>query len=100
MFYGGGESKQRGAQHDGKTGPGIHPQDAGVGQRITGQGLHEGTGQPQRRTGQQASKGTGQAGIQHNSTVRALTGAGQGIDKHGDGQRFCANQQAECSGKN
>ncbi|MNT19519.1 hypothetical protein D3C72_1547810 [compost metagenome] len=100
MFAGGGKTKQRRAEDDSKTGTGVNAENAGVGEGIAGQGLHQRTGEAKRRTGQQPGKGARQTGVQHNNAVCALAGTGQSIDDRGCGQRFRANQQAECNSKN
>ncbi|MNT19512.1 hypothetical protein D3C72_1547740 [compost metagenome] len=99
MFGGGGEAKQRRAEDDGKTGTGVNAKNTRVGKRIAGQGLHQRPGKAQRCTGQQPGKGSRQPRIEHNNAVCTLTCSGKGIDDRGRGQRFRADQQAECNSK-
>ena len=75
-----GDTKQRCTQHDSEAGAGVDAEDPRIRQRVTGQRLHQRSGQAQRGAGQQPGKGSRQSGIKDDGAIGALAGAGESID--------------------
>ena len=92
------DPEQRRAEDDGEAGAGVDPQQAGVGQRVTGERLHQRAGETEGNARQQTGQGARQARIQHDGAVGALTGSAEGGEYRADRQRFGADGQAKRGG--
>ncbi len=94
----GSDPKQRRAEDDGEAGAGVDPQQAGVGQRVAGERLHQRAGEAEGDAGQQTGQSARQARVQHDSAISALTGSAEGGEYRADRQRFGADGQAKRGG--
>ncbi|MND30069.1 hypothetical protein D3C80_205950 [compost metagenome] len=88
-------TKESDAQYHGKPRAGVNAENAGVGQRIAGEGLHQHAGQAQGDTRQHADQRARQPGVGNDGAVGAATLAVERLDNRVEGDRFGTERQAE-----
>ncbi len=86
--------EEAGRGHDGGRRAGVHPHEAGFGERVAGEGLHDRAGHAQGEPGKQAHEGARQPDVGDEDVV-----AGAGVVEHAvpdvrQGQRFGAHRDA------
>ncbi len=94
----GSDPEQRRAEDDGEAGAGVDPQQAGVGQRVAGERLHQRAGEAEATP---ASRPARVRGRRASSTIvqsALLTGSAEGGEYRADRQRFGADGQAKRGG--
>jgi hypothetical protein len=72
-----GDAEQADRGDDRRAGPGVDAEDAGVGERVAGQRLHQRPRQPERHPDQQPERGARQPDVGHDRRVAAVEMAGQ-----------------------